>query len=205
MDIDLSNDRQAANTRKLVEQEIDFGTRLKRQRTARDLTLEALSQRSGVAQSTLSKIERRELSPSLTTLQRIARGLQMPISSLLGSEEPTVSSGRRTVTREFGGEHLRTGPCDHVWLCSDLSGKRMLPFHTTILARSPDDYPEWAYHEGEIFLHVLEGVMVFYSEFYKPLRLEKSDCLYYDGTMRHVWTSEGEQDAKAVWVFTPSA
>jgi quercetin dioxygenase-like cupin family protein len=81
----------------------------------------------------------------------------------------------------------------------------MLPFFTTILARSPDEYAEWAYHEGEIFLHVLEGTMLFYSEFYKPLHLSKSDCLYYDGTMRHLWVSESEKDAKAIWIFGPTS
>lgn len=64
----------------------DLGPRIRRLRQELGLTLEDLSSRSGVSRAMLSKVERAEKSPSLSIAVGIATGLDVSLSSLLGSQ-----------------------------------------------------------------------------------------------------------------------
>lgn len=68
------------------------------------LTLEALAERSGVSRAMLSKVERGEKNPTLVVAARIAEGLGVPLSRLLGQEERrevvVVPKDRRLVARD---------------------------------------------------------------------------------------------------------
>jgi transcriptional regulator with XRE-family HTH domain len=70
-----------------------LGTRLRGLRAARRLSLQEAARRTGVSKSMLSKIELGQASPTATILGRIAEGLGVSISHLLGG--PT---GARVVT-----------------------------------------------------------------------------------------------------------
>lgn len=68
-----------------------LGQRIKALRARSGLTLEQLSQQSGVSRAMLSTIERGEKSPTLPIIVRIAAGFGISLSSLLGAE-PDPSS-----------------------------------------------------------------------------------------------------------------
>ncbi|MGG2362403.1 helix-turn-helix domain-containing protein, partial [Salmonella enterica] len=55
---------------------VDVGARLLKLRKSRRLTLQDVSALTGVSASAFSKIERNELSPTISTMQRIAHGLE---------------------------------------------------------------------------------------------------------------------------------
>jgi len=60
-----------------------IGIRLRELRLQRQLTLEALSEMTGVSVSMLSAIERGRKSPTLTVLNKINSGMQISLSELL--------------------------------------------------------------------------------------------------------------------------
>jgi XRE family transcriptional regulator, regulator of sulfur utilization len=74
----------------------NLGGRIRDLRKRRGLTLDALSGRSQVSRAFLSAIERSEKSPTLPIIVRIARGLNVSMSALLGVEPAAsgVSSNR---------------------------------------------------------------------------------------------------------------
>lgn len=59
---------------------------LKRLRTERNLSLSGLSELSGVSKVMLSQIERRESSPTINTLWKIATGLQVSYTKLIDEQ-----------------------------------------------------------------------------------------------------------------------
>lgn len=61
-----------------------LAARVRKLRLERALTLRELEERSGVSRSMLSKIERGTASPTATVLGRLAEGLAVSISQLLG-------------------------------------------------------------------------------------------------------------------------
>lgn len=202
MDIDTTAHPERASTPGSNEQSLQVGAKLQRMRRERNWTLQEASQATGISLSALSKIEREELSPTVTTLSRIAAGFKVDVATLL-SDDTTVSiAGRRSITYADTGKLSLTGTCDNVWLCTDLARKKMTPIRTRVRAREVSEYSEWARHNAEIFLTVLSGTLVIHSELYAPLELKIGDSIYYDANAGHVWTSLGDEDAIVLWVYT---
>src|SRR3989304_5915574 len=72
--------------RNMVEQlVINVGRRIRELREQRGLTLRQLSEKADVSPSTIQKIEKNLISPSLGTVLRIAKGLETTIESLLNA------------------------------------------------------------------------------------------------------------------------
>ncbi|QIE55656.1 helix-turn-helix domain-containing protein [Pikeienuella piscinae] len=65
-----------------------LGTRVRQIREGRRWSLRETADRTGVSKSMLSKIERDAVSPTATLLGRLAEGLGISISQLIGGEEP---------------------------------------------------------------------------------------------------------------------
>jgi|APEBP8051073178_1049388.scaffolds.fasta_scaffold00040_92 transcriptional regulator with XRE-family HTH domain len=63
-----------------------LGARVRKLRQEQCLTLEELARRSTVSRAMLSKIERSEKVPTLGTVVRVAKGLNVTLSGLLGAE-----------------------------------------------------------------------------------------------------------------------
>ena len=55
-------------------------------------------------------------------------------------------------------------------------------------------------HDGEEFLYVLTGIVMFYTEFYESVELRRGDGAYYDATMGHNLISTSQDDATILWV-----
>lgn len=182
--------------------ELQLGKRVREIRLSHNLTLEEASQRTGLARSTLSKIENEQLSPTFQAVQKLAHGLNIDIPQLFASAQESRSAGRRDITRAGEGRTHPTPTYEHEMLASPLTNKRMLPYKSTVRSRSFDDYPNWVRHDGEEFLMVISGKVRFYTEFYEPTELEAGDSSYYDGSMGHALISISEEDAVVLWVTT---
>jgi transcriptional regulator with XRE-family HTH domain len=64
-----------------------LGARVKELRRRRGLTLEDLAERTGVSRAMISKVERGEKNPTLVVAAKVAEGLGVTISELLGVEQ----------------------------------------------------------------------------------------------------------------------
>jgi DNA-binding XRE family transcriptional regulator len=196
-------ERDSARNGDDLRSAVDIGAHLLKLRKSRGLTLQEVSTLTGVSASAFSKIERNELSPTISTMQRIAQGLGVELVTLLTDQDNSVGAfgGRRSISRAGAGSRHTTGTCNNVLLCADLKNKRATPILTTVTARSPDEYPAWAKSEAEIFVMVQEGTLVVHSRLYEPLELNKGDSVYYDATTEHTWTSKGPTNAVVLWVL----
>jgi transcriptional regulator with XRE-family HTH domain len=75
-----------------------FGTHVRALRTMRKLTQEALAESSGLSVDSIRRIERGTFSPTLDTLDKLARGLSLTLATLFGSLDdvaPNSAVGRR--------------------------------------------------------------------------------------------------------------
>ena len=82
------------------------GERIRKLRDAMDLSLRDLAERTGVSAPMLSQVERGETSPTLTTAERIAVGLELSLSQLLRLDEQAhvvvIRGGERRRRRRRG-------------------------------------------------------------------------------------------------------
>ena len=81
--------------------ELQLGPRIRALRQARKVTLRELSERAGVTESFLSQVEREVTSPSIASVQRIARALDLGIAELFVDEAPLGRVVRREERRRI--------------------------------------------------------------------------------------------------------
>lgn len=179
---------------------IKLGKRLKEIRKSYGLTLEEVSQKTGLARSTLSKIENEQISPTFQAMQKLTDGLQINIPQLFAPPKQVSATGRRDITLNEEGKAHPTSTYEHELLATQLTNKKMMPFKSLVRSRDFSDYSDWIRHDGEEFLLVLNGEISFFSEFYEPVNLKEGDSVYYDANMGHMLTSISEEDALILWV-----
>ncbi|MGB3845816.1 XRE family transcriptional regulator [Sphingopyxis sp. YF1] len=179
-----------------------LGERLRQLRRERGMTLEDAGRLTALAASTLSKIENDQMSPTFDVVQKLAVGFDIDITELFASNSGQGATGRRSVTMDGAGRLMETAVYRHRLIAAELKNKKLLPFVTTIKARSLEDFKSWSQHSGEEFLYVLEGEICFQTEHYEPAILGVGDSIYINSSMQHACYSTSEQDAVVLWVNT---
>jgi len=187
------------NNKRVVEK-ATIGVQLKAIRTENKLTLEEASKRTGLARSTLSKIENEQISPTFSVMQKLASGLNIELPQLFTKPKETKVTGRRDVTLGGQGKPHATLTYEHELLATQLRNKKMMPYKSRVHARNFEHFGDWVRHEGEEFLLVLEGEVQLLTEFYEPASLVVGDSAYYDATMGHLVISTSKEDALILWI-----
>jgi len=179
---------------------LDLGLRVRELRKARSWTLEQAAKHAGLARSTLSKIENRQMSPTYDALKKLAVGLEISIPQLFTQPVKDQINGRLSVTKSGEGQNHVTVTYEHELLANTLSKKQMLPYRAVVRARSMDEFDGWVRHDGEEFLYILTGMISLITEFYEPIEMRRGDSAYYDASMGHNLVSVSQDDATILWV-----
>jgi len=184
-----------------------LGARLRAIRKEHGLTLKALSGRSGVALSTLSKIELGQISVSYEKLAAVARALAIDIAALFDAHaqtSPAARGARPVVVRStlaqaprYDAEHY-----DYRMLATGFPGKRMTPLHGRIVARSLAQFPDHIRHPGQEFVLVLTGRVRIHFETGDVIELARDESAYFDSGVGHVYLSIGRTDAQVLVVMS---
>jgi len=180
-----------------------LGAVLRRLRTARGWTLAEASSATGLARSSLSKVENGQMSPTYDLLLKLARGYGVDVAELFAPGAAPAAAGRMAVTRAGDGQRHQAPLYTHDVLAATLKHKKMMPFLTRIEPGSPPPRDRWATHAGEEFLYVLSGTVTFYTEHYEPVALAPGDSLYIDSAMPHACVADGNVAAEVLWVSAP--
>jgi transcriptional regulator with XRE-family HTH domain len=179
-----------------------LGVRLKQLRKEQGLTQEDLGRRTGVATSTISKVENNQLSPTFETLLKLAEGLEIDIAELLAVGDRHDRRTRRAITSKGQGEIHETPHYTYELLCTELVSKKMHPLVARLKANSVSEFGPLFRHPGEELFYVLAGQVELHTEHYRPQRLSVGDCAYFDSTMGHACICAGDEDAMIFWVST---
>lgn len=177
-----------------------FARRLRDLRSAAGMTLIDLSERSGLAASTLSKIEHGNMSPTYDTILSLAEGLDLDIAELVSGGPGHSVNGRKAVTRKGHGVIHATEQYDYEMLCTDIANRQFVPLLADIKAHSVEAFDGLLSHPGEEFVYVLSGRVELHTDFYAPTELEPGDCCYFDSTMGHALVNTSDEDAKVLWI-----
>ena len=182
--------------------EIDLavGRSLNRLRSERGLTLSELSDKAGVSQGMLSRIENGQVSPSLATLSALALSLGVPVMALLAENDATadvhfVRAGEGLASRRVTPDHA------HAYL---LLGKHVGPGGSFQSARirmvrgEEGTLPKYQ-HEGHVFLMVLSGAAS-YRCGGEAFEMGPGDSLSFDAKLSHGFTAITGDHVEAITV-----
>ena len=183
-----------------------LGAILHKLRMRENWTLKKMSEKTGIAISTLSKLEHDRLTLTYDKLLSLARRLGLRMSELFAeSDEGSVQpvTARRSLGDLSRSVRVETPNYDYYYLCTELRRKRMIPAVTKIRARSTEQFGELVRHSGEEFLYVLSGKVEVQTEFYDPVTLEPGQSLYIDSSMGHAYlAADGCEEAEVLAVMS---
>ena len=161
-------------------------------RRQRGLTLERLAQQTGLTKSYLSKIERRQSTPSIAVALKVARALDVDVAQLFSDE-----SADQKITINRADHRSHTNHERYVALAPAVLGKSMSPFIVHPTDRAADD-PQPA-HTGQEFVFVHTGtVELNYGD--QTFTLDAGDSAYFDASVSHHFRPIGTGPAEVVVV-----
>ena len=162
----------------------NIGTQVRRLRKSLDLTVAELGAAASISAGMLSKIENGAISPSLATLDALAKALNVPISSLFAETEERrdcsfvkAGSGVRIERRGTKAGHL------YDLLGHSLAGDVGVEPYLITLSKDAAAYTGFR-HAGVEFLYMLSG-QVRYRHADRTYLMEPGDALFFDAAARH--------------------
>ncbi len=177
-----------------------LGQRVREIRKARGWKLSDLADRTGLAVSTISKMERNEISLTYDRFMALAQGLGLDVGELFDADAEGFQRGAVSVTRAGQAALHETRNYVYEMLGSDLAGKHMIPMTGTIKAHERADFAEFISHPGEEFLMLLEGALDVHISGRGITKLAAGDSMYFDSGLGHIYVSAGDRDARILVV-----
>ena len=172
-----------------------LGDCLKAMRRRNKWTLQYVSERTGVAASTLSKVENDQMSLTYDKLLQIAEGLGLNMTELMSTPDPgNEALTRRAISQPLDGLLQNTDNYGYQYLCTEISRKRMVPVISRPKARSLEEFGPLVRHSGEEFVYVLEGAIEVHTEHYAPALLVQGASVYIDSSMGHAYIAVSDSE-----------
>jgi transcriptional regulator with XRE-family HTH domain len=173
------------------------GLRIAKDMAQKDISIEALAERTGLSAALLTTIRDDEVCPSLGPLVKIARALGVRLGTFLDDHYSVDPLIVRQSERQRALSTLRAKdrPVENRFyaLGRGKTDRHMEPFFVELLPDSDGD-GELSSHEGEEFIVVVQGrVEVRYGSAVHVL--ETGDSIYYNSIVPHYVGGAGETPA----------
>lgn len=176
---------------------VDVGQRLKHLREERGVSMRSLARTSGLSANALSMIERGLTSPSVSTLNKLAAALEVPVTAFFRTEPE-----RSKVVFLQASERVRV-PFTR-GLLEGLGGEqyagRIEAFMVTLETGSSSG-PQGMIHTGSEFVFCMRG-NIEYEVDGQMYTLGTGDTLIFAAQLMHRWRNPGNTVANAVIVLS---
>ena len=174
----------------MTNQQSFIGSKIKSIRESKNITIDEISERSGLSVEQINSIETDTNLPSLGPLIKIARALGVRLGTFLDDSDALGPIVCRAVDREkessisFSNDaadarkHMEYHP-----LAQQKAGRHMEPF---VIDINPEESPSFqlSAHEGEEFIYVMQGeVEIVYGK--ETYTLKEGDSIFYDSIVNH--------------------
>ncbi|WP_165368071.1 helix-turn-helix domain-containing protein [Phytoactinopolyspora endophytica] len=173
-----------------------IGAALRLARQDRAWSTRELAARADVSQPFLSNVENGRTTPSVATLYRLAAALELSPAALMPStDEGTV------VVRAGTGARVPISDVPGTVTSQLLSGARDRAIEA-FRYDLPSGFiePEWFAHDGEDFVYVLDGSLIFMRGQDEEITLGVGDSLWHASHVRHRWRTDDTCSARVLLV-----
>ncbi len=158
---------------------------LRRQRIAAGLAIRDLGRASGVSSAMISRIENAQVSPSLSTLESLAKALSVPVISFF---QHTIQTADINFVKAGGGLMAKRYAPDHVHnyrVLAKFSDNSLKFSAASVTLHKKDDGTHPVYFgRGYVFLTITDGACV-YSCGGTEFEMGPGDSLCFDAQLRH--------------------
>lgn len=177
---------------------VRIGARLRASRQAQSMTIAQVARATGLNSGFLSRIERDETSPSVSTLVALCEVLSLPIGSLFEEIETDVVHLADAPRINLGGR----GATERLITPRTQSRVQCLRSSLAIGADGGDEL--YTINCDVEVLHVITGRMtVVFST--REVPLGRGDSLTFNGREPHTWRNTASEITEVVWTIVPAA
>lgn len=182
--------------------QVNVGERVKRVREERELTLQDISQRTGLDVAFLEQVEDGNVAPPLGIVIKLAKALDLKMGYFISGEEDRpytiVRKNDRKVVSRYSSKEGKYYGYGYESLAPHKKDRHMEPFLVSLEPSKTDE--ERSAHDGQEFIYVLEGAMEVRlgEEIYV---LEPGDSIYYDSTVPHLVKNHGSDVTRILAVL----
>ncbi len=167
-----------------------IGENLKRERTARHLSLGALAETSGISKAMLSQIESGRVNPTLVTLWKAAQALQVDINLLIGGKAKKPEHFSFLGAKQQAVIADETGKTEFKLLTAPEMHKELEMYYVTMRPGAVHRSEPHAAGCGEFILVVKGRVRVTAGS--RTAELGEGDFLAYQGDLPHQLENLGD-------------
>jgi transcriptional regulator with XRE-family HTH domain len=178
--------------------EVQVGMKIREARNSRGFSLRIMAERSGLNINTLSLIEKGKSSPSVGTLQRIARVLEVPIVSFFDSGEPLKP------IIFTGYDHRPEATCCQAIiqnLGKGLKDSTIEPFVVS-MQENANSGGRTIVHSGYEFAYCLSGKILYLIE-EEEYPMIAGDSIVFAAQLPHRWQNIHNGESQFILVLTP--
>jgi len=169
-----------------------LGANVRRARKAAGLSMKALAERVEVSQPFISQVENGRATPSLSTLNRLARALGVAPGDLM----PREASDEVRVTRAADGALVPTSDHPRSAVGRVIAPGRDAGIEFIEYRVDPSEHlDDWFEFPGELVVYVVEGQLEVEIEGRGVWTLGERDSMHHDSAMRHRWRPVGDRPA----------
>lgn len=179
--------------------DIEIGSKIRELRKSKNINITELSKNTGVSTGMISQIERNMAVPSVASLWKIAKSLDVSIGYFFEEEEGEkinpivkVNQRKRIKTKNTNATYELLGP--------DLD--RKIEFLYITIEPGKASNSELIKHEGEECGIVIKGRLMVKTEENEYI-LEEGDSIYLNSTIAHRYVNIGDGDCVSIWAMTP--
>ncbi|MGA7829128.1 MAG: cupin domain-containing protein [Geobacteraceae bacterium] len=166
--------------------EYEIGTKLKKLRLAKKMTLKEVAEKLGCSIALMSQVENSNVSPPIATLSKLAKILEFKLSDLFDQEEEEkfeiVRKGRTKNYSRFIPLRSIKYPHYHESYFRKMPNKKMTPYLINLSGDTlnTSDYS----HAGESFIYVMKGQFELFLGSQRIV-LKEGDSIYFDTSLAH--------------------
>ena len=184
--------------------EMSIGQEVRSFRKNLGMTVAEVAKLASLSSGMLSKIERGQTSPSLATLQNLARALNVPVTTLFRrfEEERDVSYVPEGQGIEIERRGTRAGH-QYRLLGHTVGGDVSVEPYMITIKKKSDVFPIFQ-HDGSEYLYMLDGEMD-YRHGGKLYRMKPGDSLLFDASAAHGPENFRKMPVRFLSVITHSA
>ena len=180
----------------------DLGARIKGLRVVRGLSQKQLAAKAGLTPSTISQVEKNQISPSLPALFRLAESLEVEVATMFrdvtGRQEPILypASSRKSAALPRHLGQGRNVAMTEMLLPEDIT----VPARPQLITIAPGGKltGHFVSHKGSEFGFLLRGRLEMTVE-HRNLELGPGDVVFLQRDTPGAWFNPGEEPAELLW------
>lgn len=175
-----------------------LGEKIKTIRKGKGIKIKQLSARSSLTESSISMIENGKISPSMTTIHKIAMALGVHPIEFFEIEKHK----KWYISRKGERERLQFEGSDAAleFLIKDGKGSKNEIF-VSWLGPNQKSFEEQITHDGYKFCYVLKGAVEVELGKERVL-LNEGDTIFFEAIIPHLWKSVENRESNSMWIIS---